>query len=311
MNLEQRSNASSHDRIANHGDGEFRPSPSRRKFLTAAVSLAVISSSWLPETAQASLPSHGPDLTSVDPDALEAGSAMSYFAKMEQYQQRGQLAPDSDPHLRRIRHIASQMIAISPRVNARAARWDWRVNLINDDDSRFAGWAMAGGKMAISSRTRGWTDDEIAVLMGHEVAHCLLEHVREGQARDAERREWTESSAGIRRLLEGVKRVEGAVGLGGVSEAAAVFAASAATMHYRRQDELEATNLGLELTARIGMDPRAAVALWVPSAQGGRMRSGLFDTHPTSWRHGKEITERALPRVLPIYEAVVNGRQVG
>ncbi|MBI1943231.1 MAG: M48 family metallopeptidase [Betaproteobacteria bacterium] len=138
------------------------------------------------------------------------------------------------------------------------------------------------------------TDDEVAVIMGHEIGHALLEH---GRARMSEQ------------VLKNV----------GISIAAAVFnlgqlsaeilgqaANLAVSLPYARRQESDSDLVGMELAARAGYDPRAAAAVWHKMqklAQGaGRGQPPQFlSTHPSHETRIKDI-EASIPRVLPLYQ---------
>jgi predicted Zn-dependent protease len=163
------------------------------------------------------------------------------------------------------------------------------VNLIGSN--QINAFCMPGGKIAfftgILDRLK-LTDDEVAVIMGHEVAHALREHARERVAKS----ELTRLGVAIAALAAGDARYADAFNLGG----------ALLTLKFSRDDESEADAIGLELAARGGYDPRAGVTLWqkMGAASKGAPPQWL-STHPSGKSRIKDIEQR-LPAVMPLYE---------
>ena len=219
----------------------------------------------------------------------------------QQYQQLMRAASQKDllnndkAQLERLRAITRALIPHSQRFNANAAQWRWEVNLITSKSVN--AFCMPGGKIAFFSGIIDQlqlSDAEIAVIMGHEIGHALLEH---GRARMSEQ---VLKSVGI--------SVAAAVfNLGQVSgELLAQAANLAVSLPYARRQESDADLVGLELAARAGHDPRAAAVVWqkmarLAQAGGGRGQPPQFlSTHPSHDNRIREI-EANLPRVLPLY----------
>jgi len=160
---------------------------------------------------------------------------------------------------------------------------------------------MPGGKIAFFTGIIDQlqlTDDEIATIMGHEIGHALLEH---GRARMSEQ------------VLKsvGISVAATFFNLGQVSaELLAQAANLAVSLPYARKQESDADLVGLELSARAGHDPRAAVAVWqkmsrlsqasAKSAGGSGQPPQFLSTHPSHESRIREI-EANLPKVLPLY----------
>jgi predicted Zn-dependent protease len=136
------------------------------------------------------------------------------------------------------------------------------------------------------------TDDEIAIVLGHEIAHALREHARErvSQAMAAQ------AAIGIGGALLGVGETTAELMNTG-------YEALIATKFSRGQ-ETEADRVGLELTARAGYDPRAGVSVWQKMLSAGQGGSQLqfLSTHPTESSRIQDI-QSLLPKVTPLYEA--------
>lgn len=202
--------------------------------------------------------------------------------------QKHALAPENHPQLRRLRAIAAKLIPFASRFNPRATQWKWEVSLIGS--RQINAFCMPGGKIAFYTgilETLKLTDDEIAIVMGHEIAHALREHAREQLAKN----ELTRLGAGVLGATVGGGRYADAFHMGG----------SLLSLKFSRNDESEADIVGLELSARAGFDPRAGISLWqkMSSASKGAPPQWL-STHPSGSSRISEI-ERHLPQVMPLY----------
>jgi predicted Zn-dependent protease len=225
----------------------------------------------------------------VPADQLERSSARQYREMMREAAAKKALAPDDNPQLQRLRSIAARIVPHAKRFNPRAEKWQWEINLIGS--KQVNAFCMPGGKIAAyTGLIEGLklTDDEVAVVIGHEVAHALREHARERVAKN----ELTNLGAVLLGEFVGGGRYTDAFQFGG----------NLLTLKFSRDDETEADIVGLELTARAGFDPRAGVTLWkkMSAASKGEPFAWL-STHPAGNNRIKEI-ERQLPQVMPLYE---------
>jgi predicted Zn-dependent protease len=226
---------------------------------------------------------------------VEKSAAQQYGQLMRAAQQKNAL--NRDPaQVARLRRIARDLIPQSERFNKDAQRWKWEVNLISSKSVN--AFCMPGGKIAFFTGILDalrLTDDEIASIMGHEIAHALLEH---GRARMSE--------AVLKNV--GISVAAAVFNLGSLStELLAQAANLALTLPYARKQESDSDLVGMELAARAGYDPRAAVAVWHKMAALGRQKGGgqppqFLSTHPSHETRIKEI-EANLPRVMPLYES--------
>ena len=226
---------------------------------------------------------------------VESSAGQQYAQLMRSAAQQGVLNVDRR-QVERLREIARKLIPPAARFNADAQRWRWEVNLINAKTVN--AFCMPGGKIAFYSGILGalkLTDDEVAMIMGHEIAHALLEH---GRARMSEQ------------VLKNVGVTVAAVllNLGQVSTSMLAQATDLAiSLPFSRQHETDADLVGMELAARAGYDPRAAANVWRKMSQLGAQSGNpqppqILSTHPAHATRIKEI-EANLPRVLPLYEA--------
>ncbi|KQP11805.1 M48 family metallopeptidase [Pseudorhodoferax sp. Leaf267] len=221
---------------------------------------------------------------------MEQVAEQQYRQVLREAQQQGALAPASNPQLQRLRVIAERIIPHALDWNPRAKDWRWEVNLIGS--KQINAWCMPGGKIAfytgILSQLK-LTDDEIAAVMGHEIAHALREHARERAGKNAA----TNIGASILSQI---------LGAGAIGQQVIGGGAQLLSLSFSRDNELQADLVGLELAARAGYDPRAGITLWnkMSAASKGAPPQWL-STHPAGRSRIAEI-ERNLPKVMPLYE---------
>ncbi len=225
-------------------------------------------------------------------DQVEGAARQQYSQLVGEARGKGALMADSHPQVQRLRYIASRITPLAPACNGRAQQWRWEVNLL--DNKQINAFCMPGGKIAFFTGILGTLqldDNEVAMIMGHEVAHALLEHARERMAK----------SAGTN---IGLRLGAALLGLGDMGDMAAQGLANLASLRFSRDDESEADALGLVLAARAGYDPRAGITLWqkMGAQSGSKAPPQWLSTHPAGTARIKEIESR-LPRVLPDYQA--------
>ncbi|MGE5465994.1 MAG: M48 family metallopeptidase [Ignavibacteria bacterium] len=220
---------------------------------------------------------------------VERQAAAEYEQLKREAGAKHALAPEGYPQLKRLRAIGERLIPFAPRWNARATQWRWEINLIGS--KQINAFCMPGGKIAVYTGlldTLKLSDDEVAMVIGHEVAHALREHARERMAKG----EATQLGATLLGQFVGGGRYAGAFDFGG----------RLLTLKFSRDDETEADVIGLDLAARAGYDPRAAVTLWQKMMAANRNAPlPWFSTHPSGDNRIAEI-ERRLPEVLPLYQ---------
>jgi Zn-dependent protease with chaperone function len=194
----------------------------------------------------------------------------------------------------RLRAIAGRLIPHVKVYRQDALAWKWEVNVFDSDDIN--AFCMPGGKIGFFSGilTKLALDDaEVAAVMGHEIAHALREHTREKVSQQGL------SNAVVLGVAASGSRSAGAAG-GAVAVGAQLFL----HLPFSRDMESEADAAGLELMARAGYDPRAAVRVWhkMQKATQGAGPPALLRTHPTNEQRIRSI-EALLPRVMPLYDA--------
>jgi Zn-dependent protease with chaperone function len=235
--------------------------------------------------------------TLVPAGELELAAAQQYGELLQEARAKRALAPESHPQLQRLRSISSRLIADAPRWNERARQWKWEVNLIGSDSIN--AFCMPGGKIALFTGLLDklrLSDDEVAMVVGHEMAHALREHARERIAK----------SQGTGALLS-----LGAAlfGLGQLGDVAANVGTQLLTLKFSRDDEVEADLVGLEMGARSGFLPQASVSLWekMGQASGRGGAPGFLSTHPTGPDRMRRLQEN-IPRVQGLYRQALARR---
>jgi predicted Zn-dependent protease len=221
---------------------------------------------------------------------MQKGAAQAYQQVMAKEKSQGNL--NVDPALtERVRGIAKRIIPATAAFRPDAPAWNWEVNVIRSE--QINAWVMPGGKIALYSgivERLGLNDDEIAAIMGHEVAHALREHARERA-----------SEQQLANLGIAVGAAVLGLGRAGTDLAGMAYQVSVG-MPNSRAHEVEADRIGVELAARAGYDPRAAVTLWQKmQAQGAARQPQWLSTHPSTANRLKDL-EAYSARVMPLYE---------
>jgi predicted Zn-dependent protease len=227
----------------------------------------------------------------VSEDTANTQSAAAYTQMMGELGKKRQIETDT-PRVQKVREITDRLIAQAIGYRPDAASWKWEVRVIGDPKTVNA-FCMAGGKMAIYSGM--WeklhaTDEEIAQVMGHEISHALASHTRE-------RMSVAYSTGAVTTIA--------AIALGAGDQAAQLMqqaAIVAIQLPNSRESEAEADQIGIELAARAGYDPQAAVSLWDKMGKLGGTPPEFLSTHPSP-EHRKERLQQLGVKVAPYYLA--------
>ena len=231
-------------------------------------------------------------------ETLEASARQQYRQTLGEADSKGALAPDDYPQLKRLRAIAARLIPYTAQWNPDARKWKWEVNLIGS--KQLNAWCMPGGKIAFYTGILDQlqlNDDEVAMIMGHEMAHALREHSRERLAKS-------------KATSMGLSVASQLLGLGQIGDVAANLGTQLLTLKYGRDDETEADLVGLEIAARGGFKPEASVQLWkkmLGATGGGKGQPSFLSTHPSGNNRIQEL-EANLPKVAHLYEKAQQGR---
>ncbi|GCL64680.1 hypothetical protein AQPW35_37610 [Rubrivivax pictus] len=225
----------------------------------------------------------------VSAEQIEQAAEQQYRQMLQQAAQQRGLAPTDNAQLQRLRYIAKRIIPLTTGCNPRAQQWRWDVNLIGSAEVN--AFCMPGGKIAfyygILAKLK-LDDDEVATIMGHEVAHALLEHSRENYAKTVATRGAIELGAAL-------------FGLGGAGATLANMGGQLLTLKFSRNNESEADALGLALSARAGYRPDAGVSLWQKMMAASKGAPPQFlSTHPSGDSRIRDIQAK-LPQLEPLY----------
>ena len=265
----------------------------RRAFVLAGTASA--GAAALPVAAQVDVGKSSSVRKLVPAGELENAAHQQYNQMMSEARGQGKLVGDGDPRLRRLRASAQRLIPHSAPWNSRARDWRWEVNLINSD--QINAFCMPGGKIAFYTgilEKLQLSEDEAAMIMGHEMAHALREHARERLAKT----QATGMGLGILSSL---------LGLGDLGNVAANLGTQLLSLRFSREDETEADLVGLELAARAAFQPAASVTLWQKMARAtGIGGPGFLSTHPSGPDRIRQL-QANVPKVQGLYEQARKG----
>jgi predicted Zn-dependent protease len=221
---------------------------------------------------------------------IDQSAAQQYAQVMAEARSKG-LLNTNPSHVARVRAIAQRIIPQTAAFRADATKWAWEANVLTSAEVN--AWCMPGGKIAVYSgliEKLNASDDELAAVMGHEIAHALREHARERASEQAIAGTAISIGAAILGVGQGGQQLGeyAYMGLRGLPNS--------------RAHEVEADRVGVELAARAGYDPRAAVTLWQKMGQiGGGDPIKFLSTHPSREDRLKDLTVYS-QRVVPLYE---------
>jgi Zn-dependent protease with chaperone function len=230
----------------------------------------------------------------VSAESLEKQSSALYAQTVSKAKQTGTLLPATHSSAKRVTTIANRLIAQTPVFRADAKNWAWDVSVLKSDTVN--AYCMPGGKIVVYTGIIDklkLTDDELAAVIGHEMAHALREHSREQVSQK------TLQQQGI--ALAGM--------FGGLSPAAInqtqQLGELAISLPFSRHMETESDLMGMELMARAGYNPKAASNVWRKMTQlNGSSDASFLSTHPSNANRISDL-EANLPKVLPLYEAAI------
>ncbi|NYT64965.1 M48 family metallopeptidase [Alcaligenaceae bacterium] len=220
--------------------------------------------------------------------ALQQEAAQQYTSMLSSAKTQGALDANS-AQTQRVRTITQRLIKQVATFRPDAANWQWEVHVLSSNDVN--AWCMPGGKMAVYTGLISKiqpSDAELAAVLGHEIAHALREHSREQVSQ--------QMAANI-----GLSVLSAITGSQATSDLGGALSEVMFTLPNSRTHELEADRIGVELAARAGYDPRAAVTLWQKmGALGGSSQPEFLSTHPSAASRIADLTQAA-ERVMPLY----------
>jgi predicted Zn-dependent protease len=224
---------------------------------------------------------------------LEQSATRQFEALKREAGKKKALLPTDDPQVLRLQKIATDLRPFAQSWNADAARWQWEVIVLKSD--QINAFCMPGGKIAFYTGILDklkLSDHEVAVVMGHEMAHALREHARDRMAKN----QLTDLGATI---------LSNVLGFGEAGRQALGYGTQLLTLKFSRDDETEADLVGMDIAARAGYDPRAGISLWRKmQAASKNVPPEWFSTHPAGSTRIDDIS-RNLPRVMPLYAKAI------
>jgi len=230
----------------------------------------------------------------VSDEQMQAAAAQAYQEQLREAREKGVLNKD-EQLTARVRNIATKLERATGVFRPDAPNWQWEVNTLATEELN--AYAMPGGKIIVYEgivKKLSLGDAEIAAIMGHEIAHALREHSRERVSR-----QYAQQLA-----------ISGAAALAGVNTNVADLANMVANVTFQlpfsREQEAEADTVGLELMARAGYDPNAAVSLWQKMVAAQKQQQPEFlSTHPAPATRIENL-QALVPKVLPLYRTARN-----
>lgn len=261
-----------------------------KRFLLLAATLALVSCETVQTTQGGAIGIDRQQRMAVSSQEIDQAARQEYAQVVAEESKKGTL--DRNPaQVGRVRAIANRLIAQSGVFRPDARQWHWEVHVFASPEVN--AWCMPGGKIAVYTGLIDKlkiTDDELAAVLGHEIAHALREHARE--------------RASEQMVAGGLISIGSAIlGVGDLGQQGAEYAYMGLVgLPNSRAHETEADRIGVELAARAGYDPRAAIGLWQKMAQvGGSEPIKFLSTHPS--REDRLADLRVYSqRVMPLYE---------
>lgn len=263
------------------------------KQLVLAVSLIAVGACETVQTTEGGIVGvNRPQRMAISSEEVNQAASQEYTQMMASERSKGEL--NRNPaQVQRVRAIAARLIRQTKVFRPDAAAWVWETNVISSPEVN--AWCMPGGKIAVYTGLIDKlqaTDDELAAVIGHEIGHALREHARE--------RISEQMGTG---LLASVADIVGShYGIQGVGKLANTGLDLAMTLPHSRLQETEADRIGVELAARAGYNPYAAVTLWEKMGRlGGPEPPQFLSTHPSGEVRLQDLTVYS-QRVQPLYE---------
>lgn len=228
----------------------------------------------------------------ISSEDVNEGSAQAYKQEMAKARAANALNTNA-AYTKRVNAITKRLIAQVGVFRPEAKNWKWEVNVINSKTVN--AYCMPGGKIAVYTgiiSELNLTDDELAAVIGHEMAHALREHSREQISQQIAK----DQALSIGGAL---------LGAGSTTQNLANVASEyVLTLPFSRTMEAESDVIGMELMARAGYNPQGAISIWrkMSALSGGNEPAEFTSTHPSDKTRIANL-EKELPKVMPLYEA--------
>ena len=231
-----------------------------------------------------------------DSASINQQAAMGYRQMISEAKAKGQLDSQSRT-AQRVHKIFNKMVPYANAENHTGQPFNWQIEVIKSKELN--AWAMPGGKMAFYTglvESLNLTDDEIATVMGHEMAHALKEHGK----KKANMGQFTDVLAGVAHVALSTQ-----IGSDGSAVVVGLTKDWALDKPYSRSAETEADEVGLLLMAKSGYNPQAAPGLWDKMQQASKGSQSVLDklssTHPSD-KDRQENLLRLMPEAMALYQ---------
>lgn len=261
-------------------------------FSAAILAGALLLSGCESTTSGGATDSSRSQLLLISSEELNAGSAKAYQQEMNKARVAKALNTNA-VYTRRVNTVAKRLIAQIGTFRPEATNWKWEVNVVTSKTVN--AYCMPGGKIAVYTgiiSELNLTDDELAAVIGHEMAHALREHSREQISQQIAKQQTIAIGGAI-------------LGLGSTTQGLANMASEyVLTLPFSRVMEAESDIIGMELMARAGYNPKGAINIWrkMSALKKGEGPMEFTSTHPSDATRIANL-EKELPKVTPLYEA--------
>ncbi len=184
---------------------------------------------------------------------------------------------------------ATEQYLKSNGMEAEVRNFAWEFNLVKDDQVN--AFCMPGGKIVVYEGLLKLvsSDDELAVVVGHEVAHAVAKHSNERMSQQL----MTQYGAQI--LTQALSNKSAAIQKAG-STIYGLGAQYGLTLPFSRKHESEADYMGLIFMTMAGYDPNVAITFWQKMSTGGASVPEFMSTHPSDATRIKDI-QKILPEL--------------
>ena len=233
-----------------------------------------------------------------DSATINQQAASSYTQEIGKVKTQGAVDTTSAT-AKRIHKIFNTMRPYVDQENQTGVKFNWELTVIKSNELN--AWAMPGGKMAFYTGLVDklkLTDNEIATVMGHEMAHALKEHGKK-------KTNLAEVTNVVGSVVHSVLSTQIGSDMSGL--AVGLVSDWGLNKPYSRSNETEADEVGLMLMAKAGYNPEAAPAVWdkMKKASEGQSRGvleSLASTHPSDEARQENLL-RLMPEAVAIYKA--------
>jgi len=219
---------------------------------------------------------------------IQAAAASAYHQKIKLLSREGKL--DTNPRmLHRVRKLCSRLIAQAIRLKPEASKWPWEVHITSDPE--VAAYSMGGGKILVGTyflSSYKLDNNELAVVLAHEIGHVIAEHVREQVSMAASFNSSLPPRS--RKVIDVINAMQSDI-----------------SIYFRLQplsrlQEMEADDIGIELAARAGIPPSAVISFYTKLERDDDSSASVFNTHGAVAQRVK-FADSMASYAKPVYEA--------